>query len=45
MPSEVQPILKFTRISEHAFPPVKGSEKAAGFDLKRFVLCRNSENL
>ncbi|CAH4034714.1 deoxyuridine 5'-triphosphate nucleotidohydrolase [Pieris brassicae] len=31
-PSEV--ILKFSRLSEHAFPPVKGSEKAAGYDLK-----------
>lgn len=27
--------LKFTRLSDNAFPPVKGSEKAAGFDLKR----------
>lgn len=26
--------LKFTRLSENAFPPVKGSERAAGFDLK-----------
>ncbi|KAJ2942259.1 hypothetical protein O0L34_g15806 [Tuta absoluta] len=34
MPSEIRPMLKFTRLSEHAFPPVKGSEKAAGFDLK-----------
>ncbi|KAI8437654.1 hypothetical protein MSG28_011905 [Choristoneura fumiferana] len=34
MPSEVQTTLKFTRLSEHAFPPVKGSDKAAGFDLK-----------
>ncbi|XP_045779057.1 deoxyuridine 5'-triphosphate nucleotidohydrolase [Maniola jurtina] len=34
MPSEVQTVLKFTRLSENAFPPVKGSEKAAGFDLK-----------
>lgn len=37
MNSEASPILKFTKISEHAFPPVKGSEKAAGFDLKRLV--------
>ncbi|CAG9568042.1 unnamed protein product [Danaus chrysippus] len=34
MPTEVKSVLKFTRISEHAFPPVKGSDKAAGFDLK-----------
>ncbi|KAJ0172265.1 hypothetical protein K1T71_012238 [Dendrolimus kikuchii] len=29
-----QQTLKFTRLSEHAFPPHKGSDKAAGFDLK-----------
>ncbi|KAF9416322.1 hypothetical protein HW555_006276 [Spodoptera exigua] len=29
--------LKFTRLSEHAFAPMKGSEKAAGFDLKRML--------
>ncbi|XP_023945441.2 deoxyuridine 5'-triphosphate nucleotidohydrolase [Bicyclus anynana] len=34
MPTEVLPLLKFTRLSENAYPPVKGSEKAAGFDLK-----------
>ncbi|KAL0819062.1 hypothetical protein ABMA28_008340 [Loxostege sticticalis] len=35
MPVEdVRPVLKFTRLTEHAFPPLKGSEKAAGFDLK-----------
>ncbi|OWR41673.1 deoxyuridine 5'-triphosphate nucleotidohydrolase isoform X2 [Danaus plexippus] len=34
MPTEMKCVLKFTRISEHAFPPVKGSDKAAGFDLK-----------
>ncbi|CAG9793442.1 unnamed protein product [Diatraea saccharalis] len=33
MPLEVEPVLKFTRMSEHAFPPKKGSAKAAGFDL------------
>ncbi|XP_038207213.1 deoxyuridine 5'-triphosphate nucleotidohydrolase [Zerene cesonia] len=26
--------LRFTRLTENAFPPVKGSEKAAGYDLK-----------
>ncbi|CAH2985813.1 unnamed protein product [Chilo suppressalis] len=34
MPEESAPVLKFTRMSEHAFPPMKGSDKAAGFDLK-----------
>ncbi|CAK1593829.1 unnamed protein product [Parnassius mnemosyne] len=34
MPGADQITLKFTRLSEHAFPPVKGSEKAAGFDLR-----------
>ncbi|CAH2230368.1 deoxyuridine 5'-triphosphate nucleotidohydrolase [Pararge aegeria] len=34
MPSEVETVLKFTRLSENAYPPVKGSEKAAGYDLK-----------
>uniref|UniRef100_A0A2H1WEN2 SFRICE_002313 n=1 Tax=Spodoptera frugiperda TaxID=7108 RepID=A0A2H1WEN2_SPOFR len=26
--------LKFARLTENAFPPTKGSEKAAGYDLK-----------
>ncbi|XP_072933448.1 deoxyuridine 5'-triphosphate nucleotidohydrolase [Epargyreus clarus] len=34
MPAAEQTTLKFTRLSDNAFPPVKGSEKAAGFDLK-----------
>lgn len=37
MNSDAHNVLKFTKLSEHAFPPVKGSEKAAGFDLKRSV--------
>lgn len=37
MNSKASHILKFTKLSEHAFPPLKGSEKAAGFDLKRLV--------
>lgn len=46
MPSETQPILRFAKLTEHAFPPTKGSEKAAGFDLKRFVpLCSSSYSL
>ncbi|CAG4960020.1 unnamed protein product [Colias eurytheme] len=34
MSSNPEVILKFTRLTENAFPPVKGSEKAAGYDLK-----------
>lgn len=34
MPSETACILRFAKLSEHAFAPVKGSAKAAGFDLK-----------
>lgn len=34
MPSETACILRFAKLSEHAFAPVKGSVKAAGFDLK-----------
>lgn len=34
MPSETACILRFAKLSEHAFSPVKGSVKAAGFDLK-----------
>ncbi|XP_063699878.1 deoxyuridine 5'-triphosphate nucleotidohydrolase, mitochondrial [Culicoides brevitarsis] len=34
MPSETSTILRFAKLSEHAFAPVKGSAKAAGFDLK-----------
>lgn len=38
MPTEVQSVMKFTRLTEHALPPVKGSDKAAGFDLKRYYM-------
>ncbi|KAJ8709137.1 hypothetical protein PYW07_008963 [Mythimna separata] len=34
MSSGLETELKFTRLSDNAFPPIKGSEKAAGFDLK-----------
>lgn len=27
-------VLRFTRLTDHAFAPLKGSDKAAGFDLK-----------
>lgn len=35
MPVETKPIMRFAKLTEHAFEPLKGSEKAAGFDLKR----------
>lgn len=35
MPTENESVLKFKRLSEHALSPKKGSEKAAGYDLKR----------
>ena len=28
------PVLKFKRLTDHAFVPTKGSEMAAGYDLK-----------
>ncbi|XP_058059837.1 deoxyuridine 5'-triphosphate nucleotidohydrolase [Anopheles bellator] len=31
---EAKCVLKFAKLSEHAFPPTKGSAKAAGYDLK-----------
>lgn len=37
MPGEQGAVLRFAKLSEHAFAPIKGSAKAAGFDLKRFV--------
>lgn len=38
MPVDSKPVLRFTKLTEKAFAPTKGSEKAAGFDLKRFVV-------
>lgn len=35
MPSDSQPILRFAKLTDNAFPPTKGSDKAAGYDLKR----------
>lgn len=43
MPSPIKKVCKyldnnalsFAKLSEHAFPPTKGSSLAAGFDLKR----------
>lgn len=37
MPVDAQPVLRFAKLSDHAFAPTKGSSKAAGFDLKRFA--------
>ncbi|XP_065220509.1 deoxyuridine 5'-triphosphate nucleotidohydrolase-like isoform X2 [Planococcus citri] len=34
MGSENEITLKFARLTEHALPPVKGSDKAAGYDLR-----------
>ncbi|XP_069686036.1 deoxyuridine 5'-triphosphate nucleotidohydrolase [Periplaneta americana] len=34
MPSEIYTVLRFVKLTEKAFPPVKGSAKAAGFDLR-----------
>ncbi|XP_050354907.1 deoxyuridine 5'-triphosphate nucleotidohydrolase [Nymphalis io] len=31
---DLRTLLKFTRLTDNAFPPVKGSDRAAGFDLK-----------
>ncbi|XP_026497426.2 deoxyuridine 5'-triphosphate nucleotidohydrolase [Vanessa tameamea] len=31
---DLRTLLKFTRLTYNAFPPVKGSDRAAGFDLK-----------
>ncbi|CRK99587.1 CLUMA_CG012899, isoform A [Clunio marinus] len=34
MPVDSQPTLRFAKLTDKAFAPTKGSEKAAGFDLK-----------
>lgn len=34
MPTSNMPVLKFAKAVPSAFPPVKGSSKAAGYDLK-----------
>lgn len=38
MPVELKPVLRFAKLSEHALPPTKGSAKAAGYDLRRYVI-------
>lgn len=35
--SPTNSILRFAKLSENAFPPLKGSAYAAGWDLRRFV--------
>lgn len=34
---EAEPTMRFAKLTEHAFSPTRGSEKAAGLDLRRFV--------
>ena len=34
VPTPRGPVLKFKRLTDHAFAPTKGSEMAAGYDLK-----------
>lgn len=36
--SEKTSQLRFAKLTENAFPPMKGSEYAAGWDLRRYVL-------
>lgn len=35
--TEERPVLKFAKLSEHATTPTRGSARAAGYDLYRFV--------
>lgn len=35
MPAEAVPVLKFSKLTDQASIPVRGSEKAAGYDLHR----------
>ncbi|XP_070494802.1 deoxyuridine 5'-triphosphate nucleotidohydrolase [Chironomus tepperi] len=39
MPAEAQPVLRFAKLSENGLAPLKGSEKAAGFDLRSAYDC------
>lgn len=36
--SPTKSVLRFAKLSENAFPPLKGSAYAAGWDLRRLVL-------
>lgn len=40
MTSESGTVLKFSRITTNAFSPMKGSEKAAGYDLRRYIISK-----
>lgn len=33
--AEAGDVLRFAKLSEHAFVPIRGSDRAAGVDLKR----------
>ena len=35
--SEKTSQLRFAKLTENAFPPMKGSEYAAGWDLRRYI--------
>jgi hypothetical protein len=37
MPSETVTVLRFVKLTQNALSPVKGSVKAAGFDLRRYT--------
>lgn len=37
MPVSTSSVLKFAKLSDKAFTPVKGNAYAAGYDLKRWV--------
>lgn len=36
--SPTKPVLRFAKLTENAYPPLKGSAYAAGWDLRRLVL-------
>lgn len=37
-PTEERAVLRFAKLSEHATRPTRGSSRAAGYDLYRFVI-------
>lgn len=39
-PAEDRPVLRFAKLSENATAPTRGSLRAAGYDLYRFVVYR-----
>jgi len=38
MPGDNELVLRFAKLSDKAFAPVKGSEYAAGYDLRRYFI-------